>query len=95
MDALQPIGVCELIGGAPQGTEVVFDMTHLLFGRTVKGILQGDSRPKSFLPKLVQLYRQGRFPIEKLISHFEFSDIETAVEALSAGRVIKPVLTMQ
>ncbi|WKD51269.1 NAD(P)-dependent alcohol dehydrogenase [Microbulbifer spongiae] len=95
VDVLQPTGVCGLIGGAPQGTEVAFDMTHLLFGRTVKGILQGGSRPKSFLPKLTKLHQQGRFPIEKLIAHYEFSNIEAAVDALSTGHVIKPVLTMQ
>lgn len=94
IDVLQTNGVCGLIGGAPQGTEVSIDMTHLLFGRTVKGILQGDSKPKSFLPKLVNLYQQGRFPVDRLITQFCFNDIEEAVAEMVVGRVIKPVLVM-
>ena len=57
-------GVCGLIRGAKLGTEARFEMTHILFGRTVRGILQGDSVPKDFLPQLIDLYRKGQFPSE-------------------------------
>jgi aryl-alcohol dehydrogenase len=94
VDALQTQGVCGLIGGAKLGTEVSLEMTHLLFGRTVRGILQGDSKPKKFLPELVRLHKQGRFPIERLIRHYPFAEIETAVSDMESGSVIKPVLLM-
>lgn len=94
VDVLQPRGVCGLIGGAKLGTEVAFDMTHILFGRTVRGILQGDSVPKLFLPKLIQLFQDGKFPIDKLIRHYPLDDINQAVTDMKAGATIKPVILM-
>ena len=94
VDMLQVRGVCGLIGGAKLGTEVAFDMSHLLFGRTVRGILQGDSKPKKFLPQLVELFRSGKFPIDRLITHYSFSDIGKAIGDMESGKTIKPVLVM-
>lgn len=92
VDVLQTRGVCGLIGGARLGTEASFEMTHLLFGRTVRGILQGDSDRKTFIPRLVSLFREGLFPIDRLVSVFPFAEIDRAVAAMKAGDVIKPVL---
>ena len=39
-------------------------MTHNFFGRTIRGILQGDSMPKDFLPRLIDPYRKGQIPSE-------------------------------
>ncbi|MER8700227.1 NAD(P)-dependent alcohol dehydrogenase [Mesorhizobium sp. M1227] len=93
-EVLHARGVCGLIGGSKIGTEVSLDMTHLLFGRTVRGILQGDSKPKKFLPQLVKLYKDGLFPIDRLISHYRLAQIEDAVADMKSGRTIKPVLLM-
>jgi aryl-alcohol dehydrogenase len=38
------------------------------------------------------LWRQGRFPIDRLVSTFRFDEINGAVAALEAGDVIKPVV---
>lgn len=94
-DILAPRGIAGLIGGSPLGTEASIDMTHMLFGRTVRGILQGDSRPKDFLPKLIDLQQRGRFPIEKLIKTYPLGEINQAVADMEAGKVVKPVLLMK
>ncbi|GLS32660.1 aryl-alcohol dehydrogenase [Mesorhizobium albiziae] len=94
-EVLQTRGTCGLIGGAKLGTEVSLDMTHLLFGRTVRGILQGDSKPKKFLPQLVKLYKDGLFPVDRLIKHYSLDQIEEAVADMKSGRTIKPVLLME
>ncbi|MER9180417.1 NAD(P)-dependent alcohol dehydrogenase [Mesorhizobium sp. M0767] len=93
-EVLHARGVCGLIGGSKIGTEVSLDMTHLLFGRTVRGILQGDSKPKKFLPQLVKFYKDGLFPVDRLISHYRLAQIEDAVADMKSGRTIKPVLLM-
>ncbi|MBR1221568.1 NAD(P)-dependent alcohol dehydrogenase [Bradyrhizobium sp. U87765 SZCCT0131] len=95
VDMLQVRGVCGLIGGAKLGIEVAFDMTHILFGRTIRGILQGDSVPKQFIPELIALYRGGRFPIDRLIRHYPLSRINEAVADMKSGMTIKPVLLME
>jgi aryl-alcohol dehydrogenase len=94
VDCLTLTGVCGLIGAAPLGTEVTLDMNSIMFGRTVRGIIEGDSVPDIFIPRLVDLYAQGRFPIDKLISFYSLEQINEAAHDSETGKVIKPVLRM-
>lgn len=94
VDSLPRLGVCGLIGVVPPGTEVALDMDLLMNGRTVRGILGGDAVPDLFIPQLVELYRQGRFPFDRLIQFYPFEEINRAVKDMEAGRVVKPVLRM-
>ena len=41
---------------------------------------------------MIDLYAQGRFPFDKLISFYPFDAINQAVEDQRVGRAIKPVL---
>jgi aryl-alcohol dehydrogenase len=92
VDALPRLGVCGLLGVVPPGTEVTFDMDLIMNGRTVKGIIEGDAIPDLFIPKMIELYRQGRFPFDKLIKFYPFEEINQAAEDMEKGLVIKPVL---
>jgi aryl-alcohol dehydrogenase len=92
---LAPMGVAALIGAAPAGTTATIDMNSLLAGgRMLRGILQGDSVPQIFIPKLVELYRSGRFPIDRLVRTYKFADINQALADLVQGTAVKPVLLM-
>jgi aryl-alcohol dehydrogenase len=92
VDSLARIGVCGLIGVAPSGTEVSLDMEVILNGRTVRGIVEGDSVPDIFIPRLIELYKQGRFPFDRMINFYPFDQINKAVEDSEKGKVLKPVL---
>jgi len=94
VDALPRLGVCGLLGVVPPGTEVGLDMDLLMNGRTVMGILGGDAISDLFIPKLIELYCQGRFPYDRLITFYPFDDINRAVEDMEKGRVVKPVLRL-
>lgn len=95
VDSLALTGVCGLIGAAPLGTEVTFDMNSILFGRTVRGIIEGDSTPDIFIPQLIDLYLQGRFPFDRLVKFYTLDQINQAAEDSERGDVIKPVLRME
>ncbi len=93
VDLLAPRGTCGIVGGAPKGMELVVDVEHVLTGgRTIRGIIEGDANPDVFLPKLVDLFIKGRFPIDRLITHYPFTDINVAIDDALSGRVVKPVL---
>jgi aryl-alcohol dehydrogenase len=92
VDALAPTGTVALIGAAHQGTQVSIDMAQLLNGRAVRGVIQGDAVPHLFIPKLVELYRAGKFPFDKLVKFYEFEDIERAFDDSKQGTTIKPIL---
>lgn len=92
VDSLKVTGVCGVVGAAPMETEVSLDMNSIMFGRCVKGIVEGDSIPALFIPKLIELYRQGRFPIDKLVRFYPLENIQQAVEDTESGRVVKAVV---
>jgi aryl-alcohol dehydrogenase len=92
VEVLPRCGVCGLIGAVAPGTEVDLDMDLLMNGRTIRGILQGDSVPDLFIPSLIELYREGRFPFDRMIGFYPLDKIGEAVEDLGEGRVIKAVL---
>ena len=95
VDALGVPGICGLIGAAPLGTEVTFDMNSILFGRTIRGIIEGDSIPDVFIPRLIELHRQGRFPFDRLIKFYPLDQINEAAEDSLAARTMKPVLRFE
>ena len=94
VDCLMPAGTCVLLGSARKGTEVSFETPFLQNGRTVRGVIQGDSVPKEFLPLLVDHIVAGRFPVERMITFYPLADINRAATESSDGKAIKPVLRM-
>jgi aryl-alcohol dehydrogenase len=94
IESLLPDATCVLLGSARKGTDVSFEMPFLQQGRVVRGVVQGDSIPADFIPKLVDYIIDGRFPIEKMVKFYDFSDINRAAAESSVGIAIKPVLRM-
>lgn len=93
VDALAKLGVCGLIGGAASGPELRLQYGSLLGpGRSVRGIVEGDSNPPIFIPTLIDLYTQGRFPFDRLVSYYPFAQINEAAAASEEGTAIKPIL---
>jgi len=93
VDCLALTGIAGVIGVTPLGTEVALDVNSILFGRSVRGIIEGDSVPGIFIPQMIQLHQQGKLPFDKLIRTFPFKDINAAVAACEQGQVVKAVLT--
>ena len=93
VDSLGFFGTCGIVGAAPLGSKVELDVNGIMIpAKRVMGIVQGDSTSATFIPILIELWKQGRFPFDKLIKHYDFEDINQAVADSESGRVIKPVL---
>jgi aryl-alcohol dehydrogenase len=84
VDMLNPHGTVALLTGE-SGTD-------LPEGRRTLGIIQGDAVPQRFIPKLIRLYREGRFPFDRLVKFYGFSGINRAVADSRRGATVKPVL---
>lgn len=95
MSALAPKGVLGVVGIPPPGAAMPGDLgTVLTFGQTVRGIIEGDSDPDTFLPQLIDHWRAGRLPLEKLVRTFPFAQINDAIDAQHHGECVKVVLTL-
>ncbi|HWJ68450.1 MAG TPA: NAD(P)-dependent alcohol dehydrogenase [Sphingobium sp.] len=77
---------------APRGDWAPAMFPMLAGGRQLRGILGGDANPRIFLPMLIDYWRQGRFPFDRLITPYRFDEIGQAFRDCAAGTVIKPVL---
>jgi aryl-alcohol dehydrogenase len=64
-------------------------------GLRVQFIMGGSATPRVFLPQLIKWYKQGRFPVDRLVKTFPFAEINTAFAESHAGRAVKPVLLMK
>jgi aryl-alcohol dehydrogenase len=90
--ALAPMGRLGLVTGFP-GTKAAFDINSIFQGgRTIRGIVQGDSLPHQFIPYLIDLHVSGDFPFDKLIRYYEFADINQAAADSHSGKTVKPVI---
>jgi len=86
-------GTLAIVGAPPGGTEYAFDANDMiLLGRKVVGVVESDSVVKVYIPRLIELYKQGRFPFDKLVKYYKFKDINKAVKEMKDGKVIKPIL---
>jgi aryl-alcohol dehydrogenase len=95
VESLAHGGTCGIVGAADPGTEVTLDLMHLMTaGRTLRGIVEGDATPDVFVPDLIELHRQGRFPYDRLVTEYPFERINDAIADAEAGRVVKPIVRM-
>lgn len=91
-DGIGAQGTYCIVGTPPQGAELRLPMAVVLNGRSVRGSIQGDGRPHEFIPELIERYLAGRFPIDSLLSYYEFSELNRAARDMEDGTAIKPVL---
>ena len=95
IECVGPLGVCGLIANKnPSQTAQVNILGAMMKGRTLRGIVQGDSVPELFIPRLVDFFMDGAFPIDRLVTFYPFEDIERALADNDSGAAIKPVLRM-
>lgn len=92
-DALATLGHGVLVGAAALGVEATIDIgSRLPVGITVTTVVEGDSVPPSFIPLLIDLYQQGRFPFDKLVKQYPLDAINQAFADSEAGITLKPVV---
>lgn len=90
VDVLRLRGTAGMIGVPLK--PISFTPQQFALGRAVKGILMGDAVPRLLIPRLLELWQQGRFPFDRLITTFGLDEINDAEKAMHSGDAIKPVL---
>jgi aryl-alcohol dehydrogenase len=95
LEVLRTPGHCVTVGFHGLENEITIDQGHLLVGRRLSGVVEGDADPQTFIPELIRLYREGKFPFDRLVKTFPFTAINEAIEASESGAVIKPVVVFE
>jgi len=92
VNSLAPLGTAGFVA-SPQELVGIHIRHLMLGGRKLRGIVEGESIPDIFIPALIALYQQGRFPIDRLVTYYPFERINDAIHDSESGAAIKPVLT--
>jgi aryl-alcohol dehydrogenase len=58
----------------------------------IRGSVEGDSDPLEMVPRMLRMNAAGELPVDDLVTTYPFSEINTAVADVLAGKVVKPVL---
>ena len=94
IDVLAPRGAFTF-AAPPEGTgELPVPMRHLMPGRRILGMLEGNSNPNVFIPQLIDFFMAGQFPFDRLVKFYPFDEIERAFHDTETGTTVKPILRM-
>ena len=95
VDSVRPNGGTAVITGAAHSdSDVKLDAFSLIM-KNVVGNIQGSSVPEVFLPMLIEFWRQGQFPFDRLSPQtYALDQINEAIADMLRGAVIKPVIRM-
>jgi len=90
--ALAAGGACGLIGISSPDARLETPIGTMMHGRSIFGIIEGNAVPDIFIPQMVELHKQGRFPVDRMITYYDLDRINEAVEDAESGRTLKAVL---
>lgn len=86
-------GRCALVA-VPSVSKLEIDGSIMNSGCSIASVQAGDSVPSLFIPRLIDLYRRGLFPFDRLISFYELADLNQAIEDFESGTAVKAVIRM-
>jgi aryl-alcohol dehydrogenase len=76
----------------PNRTYKMNFLQALIQGNVVHDFIEGHCIPDIVISQVIDLFMQGKFPFDKMITFYPLEKINEAVEDKHAGKVIKPVL---
>lgn len=86
-------GTCVVVGLPPISIMLNIAPFELLLGKILTGTTQGDVKASVDVPRYVDLYMDGKLPIDKLITKScDLDEINEAYGALERGEVIRTVV---
>lgn len=93
LSAIRKNGMVLQVGVKPVDAKLEVDcLQHMVNGRRLVGVIEGDRDPAEALPELVQWSKDGVLPVEKMFKEFPLEDFENAKKKMEEGSVIKGVL---
>ena len=94
--ALAQRGTLAVVASSDAGGEHRLDLMGMIMGsKRIIGVVEGGSSPRQMIPKLIDLYMQGRFPFDRLTRFYDIAEINQAADDSLSGKVIKPILKFQ
>jgi Zn-dependent alcohol dehydrogenase len=92
--SLRPGGTAVAIGYGSAAQRIDIPMNDLVRNEwVVRGSAYGSTRPAADIPMLIDLYRRGHLPLDRLISRrYKLDELNEAFRAMLAGEVARSVV---
>jgi S-(hydroxymethyl)glutathione dehydrogenase/alcohol dehydrogenase len=92
-DMAQAGGTAVIVGMMPMGSEISVPGPAFLQEKKMIGCMYGSTRFREHMPKLMDLYRQGRLDLSGLVTRrYKLDEINEAFTAMQNGEVARSVL---
>ncbi|WKT50536.1 Polyketide synthase, enoylreductase domain [Fusarium oxysporum f. sp. vasinfectum] len=91
LDMTSVLGKMVLLGMS--GASIEVDITKFkMTGKTLLGSVQGDAVASVYVLQMIQWYREGLFPIDRLIKFYRAEDVNLALKDMKVGKTVKPII---
>ncbi|BAW08524.1 alcohol dehydrogenase catalytic domain-containing protein [Nocardia seriolae] len=92
--ATAPGGVTVTVGlPAPDARASISPLALVAQGRAIVGSYLGSAVPSRDIPEFVRMWREGKLPVERLVSsHIRLEGINHAMDELAAGHALRQVI---
>ncbi|MBN2712068.1 MAG: acetoin dehydrogenase, partial [Planctomycetes bacterium] len=81
-------GRCLFASHPAAGDKISLDPFELICGKRIEGSWGGATDPDRDFPRYAELFRQGKLPLEKLVTHrYSLDNINIALDDIRAGKV--------
>jgi S-(hydroxymethyl)glutathione dehydrogenase / alcohol dehydrogenase len=92
-DAARAGGTVVVVGMIPKGQTLTIDPWHFIYEKTLKGCFLGSARIAIDIPRLADLYVDGRLQLDELVSRkISLTELPDAFDRLRAGEGIRQVV---
>ncbi|EON69255.1 hypothetical protein W97_08415, partial [Coniosporium apollinis CBS 100218] len=81
------------VGTAPVDAKLEIPIFEfMVMGKQYIGAVEGDAYPPKYVPEMIQWYRDGKFPVDKLVKFFKAEEYEKALHEMQSGEAVKPII---
>ena len=93
---LQPGGTATIVGLFAPGSKVSVEGSDFFLEKKLKGSALGSARIRDDIPRLVELYMQGRLNLDDLVSRrIKLGEINEGFAAMQRGEVARSVIVFE
>lgn len=88
IEVIAPNGTATVVGAMPAGSRIDIDAAMFLQkAAKLITVVEGDSNPQVFIPELIDLHNEGKFPVERLVKVYPAEKMDEAIADLRDGKV--------
>lgn len=90
---VRPGGTVVVLGLMPKGSTLTIDPWGFINEKTLKGCFLGSARIDVDIPRLVDLYHEGKLELDGLVSRrLQLAELPDAFESLRAGEAVRQLV---